>query len=272
MVNKILAEIKALGVSAEATTVNKNGVVMQGVTVGEGNVRPNFYIDYYEGTPEQIACQIVKDYKKIDVPQYDTEMFNSYDNVKDKLMLCIRHVVDDDVATIPFLDLQLYARIIVDENENGIATTPIKNELIDKWGVSTQQVIDDALACTKPKYTIASMFNILMGVAPEFANDFDCQEARDSMYVMNTTNGMYGASVIYCRELVRSIAEKLGGDVYIIPSSIHEIIVIPAGSMSANELSGMIREVNDTCVDPKEQLSTHAYRYSLENDDYSFFE
>lgn len=57
-------------------------------------------------------------------------------------------------------------------------------------------------------------------------------------------------------------AEKLGGDYFIIPSSIHEVLLVKdTGEMNARDLAAMIREVNATEVAPEDVLTDHAYHY-----------
>lgn len=57
-------------------------------------------------------------------------------------------------------------------------------------------------------------------------------------------------------------AEKLGGDFYILPSSIHEILLVPDnGDKAADDLRDMVREVNATQVSPEEKLTDNVYHY-----------
>ena len=83
------------------------------------------------------------------------------------------------------------------------------------------------------------------------------------MYVLTNQNKLNGASCILYEHLLEHFADRLCCDLYILPSSIHEVILIPATSdTSYQELSQMVQEVNDTQVSPEEILSDHVYYFS----------
>lgn len=81
------------------------------------------------------------------------------------------------------------------------------------------------------------------------------------MYVMTNSLRTNGAACMTYPGVIREFAEKMGQDVYIIPSSIHEIILISGGEWDRDELNEMIHEVNGTQLDPVEILSDHVYIY-----------
>ena len=83
------------------------------------------------------------------------------------------------------------------------------------------------------------------------------------MYVLTNQNKLNGASCILYEHLLELFADRLGADLYILPSSVHEVILIPATSdTSFAELSRMVKEVNETQVSPEEILSDHVYYFS----------
>ena len=84
---------------------------------------------------------------------------------------------------------------------------------------------------------------------------------------MTNSKGINGASVIIYPKILKEISEMIGGDFYILPSSIHEVLVIKDnGDKENDELEKMVREVNESCVLPEEVLSDHVYHYSEESD------
>ena len=86
------------------------------------------------------------------------------------------------------------------------------------------------------------------------------QEAQ--MKVLSNTRRIEGAVCILYPGVLESLAREEGHDLYILPSSIHEVILLPdTGAPSAEELKRMVREVNDTQVAPEEVLSYSLYRY-----------
>ena len=87
------------------------------------------------------------------------------------------------------------------------------------------------------------------------------------MFVATNSKKVNGAGVILYDGLLRTFAEKIGGDFYILPSSVHEVIFVPAnGDMDARYLIQMVKEVNATEVAPDEVLSDNVYMYHADTD------
>ena len=86
------------------------------------------------------------------------------------------------------------------------------------------------------------------------------------MYVLINSLRIYGAAGILDKELIKSFTK--GRDYYILPSSIHETIFVPADSISsAGDLDRMVREINREQVDPEERLTDHCYFYDAGADE-----
>ena len=84
------------------------------------------------------------------------------------------------------------------------------------------------------------------------------------LYVLTNRSGWYGASCILYPGLLQKLAAQLGDDLFILPSSVHEVILLPVRAAGGPaELEAMVKEVNATEVDPEEVLSDSVYRYSL---------
>ena len=82
------------------------------------------------------------------------------------------------------------------------------------------------------------------------------------MTVVSNERGLNGAASLFYPDQMDKVAEKIGGDYYILPSSIHEQLVVPDdGNMSSVDLGNMVREVNATQVSPEERLSDEVYHY-----------
>lgn len=82
------------------------------------------------------------------------------------------------------------------------------------------------------------------------------------MYVLSNAEKLNGAASVLDKDTMETISEMLGGDFVVIPSSIHEVIILPMDdNVDKDELEGIIREVNTGQVAPEERLSYHAYQY-----------
>lgn len=66
--------------------------------------------------------------------------------------------------------------------------------------------------------------------------------------------------------MMDAICEKIGSNFFILPSSLHEVLIVPASkNMDLSELEDMVREVNATQVAPPDKLSDSVYRYDREH-------
>ena len=94
---------------------------------------------------------------------------------------------------------------------------------------------------------------------------FETQLQDYSMYILTNKLKIHGATCITYPRLLKRISDYLEDDLVIIPSSIHEVLILPASitqkDYSYEELEAMITETNDTVLTDDEVLSTHAYIY-----------
>jgi len=82
--------------------------------------------------------------------------------------------------------------------------------------------------------------------------------------VTNRLN-QYGACAMLFPEALKGLADKWECDLYILPSSVHEILALPTLKGDADELTGIVKEVNASMVSPEEKLSDTVYRYYHKN-------
>ena len=87
------------------------------------------------------------------------------------------------------------------------------------------------------------------------------------MYVLTNQSKYYGASGILDHSTLHRISEQIG-DFIVLPSSIHEVIIIPKNEDMGDysRLAAMVKEVNAAVVLPEERLSDHVYVYSRDNE------
>ena len=82
------------------------------------------------------------------------------------------------------------------------------------------------------------------------------------IYIMTNKKGLNGFAAVLYPGALKSAADMAGRDLYVLPSSVHEAILIPAGCFTgAHGLSEMVREVNAACVAEEEVVSDSVYFY-----------
>ena len=82
------------------------------------------------------------------------------------------------------------------------------------------------------------------------------------LLVLTTEDGILGASTLYYPGMTDRIARIVGGNYYVLPSSVHEVLIMPEGGrMSPEEMAQMVREINENEVSPKERLGNRVLHY-----------
>lgn len=198
-----------------------------------------------------------------DAPVLDTESLKDYAKLKEHLIMQMVPIEGNEemLSKVPHKrvnDLAVVYRIMLSQNGRGEASILLTNENCWAFGVSKEQVEKDAVAASEKNHplTINSMESVLFSV-PE-------NEVEDSngLWVISNDTGRYGASASAYPGAPEKIAEKIGNSFYVIPSSIHEMLVMPEGTeMKAKDLDGMVASVNSTGVAEEERLTNHSYHY-----------
>ena len=84
----------------------------------------------------------------------------------------------------------------------------------------------------------------------------------EKMFVASVPDKIHGAGVLAYQDFMDQAAERVGGDFYILPSSLHEVLLVPDnGQMQLSDLEAMVKEVNATQVDPVDKLTDSVYHY-----------
>ena len=164
--------------------------------------------------------------------------------------------------------------IVVGETKEGLATAPITNEIMDELGVDQATLMETAKAnLSEQNYSFKSMRDVLVDMMfpdgiPENDPMVDMMlppEDGPQMYVLSNEHNLNGAAEIMNQKAMDEIAEKLGGDFVVLPSSVHETIILPIDdNMESGTLDSMIQEINGGVVSPEDKLSDHAFIYDSE--------
>lgn len=257
-----------------------NGVVLHGLVILSQckNVTPTIYLEtflesYEEGVPfAEVIRSLVGIYRK-EVPKasIDMEFFRSFDRVKDRI--CYRLVgrrgnrkLLEEVPHIDFLDLAVCFYYAYQGETLGEGSILIYNSHMEMWKVSTADLLAMAKANTPRLFpwVCNSMEEILMeteGRKGDLTAEGDI--FRDfPMRVLSNEKRTQGAVCMIYPELLEKLASEGRHSMYILPSSIHEVILLQDTSVGPpQELKKMIMEVNRTQVAPEEILSDSLYFY-----------
>lgn len=249
-------------------------VVQAGSNIGVNFNIENAFASYehtgdYEGVLASATGVIVGGLDQI--PAVDVNALMNYEVMKEKLSV---EVISADaneelLAKVPhdrIEDLAVVYRFIMESNEDGRASILVNNNLIERMGVTHEQLRADALE-NSPEIrpvVIQGMNEVMKEMmGPEAYEMFGIpDDTEEMMFIATVPDKNSGAGVLAYQDFMDQAAEKIGGDFYVIPSSIHEILLVPDnGEVQAEGLKEMVQEVNATEVSPEEKLSDNVYHY-----------
>lgn len=200
-------------------------------------------------------------------PKIDIDELSKYEAMKSKLMMEIisQKGNEDRLQKIPHQkveDLALVYRVDMGGSAGGRMTSVVTNRQLEAFGITAEQLHQDALEnapITHPA-SLRSMREVMAemtGTEPE-----EAMPEEPAMLVATVEGGFMGASVIQYPGFMEQAAEQVGGDLFVLPSSIHEVLLIPDdGKADFHDLEAMVQTINEAQVAPEERLSDHVYHY-----------
>ncbi|WP_334195851.1 DUF5688 family protein, partial [Muricomes intestini] len=204
-------------------------------------------------------------------PAVDVSALMNYEAMKDKLSIEVisAETNEDLLSKIPhdrIEDLAVVYRFVLESNDNGRSSILVSNDLIERMGVTPEQLKADALEnAPEIRPAVIQGMNEVMRemMGPEVFEMMGIPEqTEEMMYVATVPDKNSGAGVLAYQDFMDQAAEKIGGDFFILPSSIHEILLVPDdGQKGADELRAMVMDVNATQVSPEEKLTDNVYHY-----------
>ncbi len=268
-------EVKKLNESYEAVTVTPEGGNI-GVNIGVDK----FYDAYENGTSYDAVVDRAAEVVSVGLaqrPDIDVSSLTDYSQMKEKLAMEVvsTEANKEMLETVPHQnieDMAVVYRFVLNSDDEGRSSILVTNQLLENMGVTPEQLHADAMENApqiKP-VEIKGMSEVMvemmgpeqaemMGIVPMDPKD-------EQMYVASVPDKVHGAGVLAYQDFMDKAAEKAGGDFFILPSSIHELLIVPDnGKMELKDLEAMVREVNATQVAPADKLTDSVYHYDSQN-------
>ena len=271
------------------TAVKNNGKERTGLLIESPgiNISPTIYMeeyfeDYLRGKDfGTIVDEILRFYGSIKQDgSWDCEKLRSYDGVKERIVFKLVNTLKnrkflDSVPHRSFLDLSVVFYVLLEATGDGTAAMTVSNSHAEQWKVTADILWADALKNVRRLLPaeFVTMNYALREMLKENGENADCEKGngnlllgntseRDGMYILSNTLRSYGAACIAYPHILEMIGEILQRDYYVLPSSVHEVVIVPYSSgLDIRELDEMVREINVTQVAEEEVLSSHAYLY-----------
>lgn len=259
------------------TAVKNNGKERKGITVSEKGIHisPTIYLEEYfqqfqEGKPiEKIVEKILQLYKEVKCSHpCEESLLQNYEELKGKFACKLIHrgkneKLLNDIPYVPWMDLAIVVFVLLEVSPYGTATVLVRKEHLEIWGLTEAQLFDEAKKNTPIllPYQFCPMRKLLREICP-YAVD-EGEEEEESLYVLSNKLRSFGAASMLYEGILEKVGQKLGENYYILPSSIHEVIVVPESkSPVKQDLEEMVREINETQVEEEEVLSDRVYYFS----------
>lgn len=267
---------------AEVNEVRKNnGILLHGLLISsEGEtVVPTIYLErfleaYESGMPfKEVVSRVLSAYRESSAGCIDMEFFKSFKDVRDRI--CYRLIgrkgneeLLDGIPHIGFLDLAICFYYSYHGEMLGDGTILIHNSHMEMWETCTAELFGLAKRNTRRLFPweCKGMGEVLQEMA-DSGEGADVEEPEGTfcglaMKILTNSRKTHGAACILYPGVLDGVAQEIGSDFFILPSSIHEVILLPVtGNEDHEKLKEMIREVNSTQVAPEEVLSDTLYRY-----------
>ncbi len=258
------------------TTMKNNGKNRIGITVSEDgiNVSPTIYLEEYfeqyqkDQSIDRIVRSILKLYQEVRVEHaWEASILHSFSKMQSKIAYKLIHAEENaellkQVPHMCVLDLAIVFYVILDVSSSGTATILITDDIAKTWGVEKEEIYKMAHQNTK-KLLLPEFQTMRAVVADMLGEEVGEHEDDDFMYVLTNEIRSFGAACILYDNVLEDIGNQLGENYYVLPSSVHEVIIVPE-SKSPNrvDLEEMIEEINGTQVAEEEILSYRAYYFS----------
>lgn len=272
------------------TPVKKVNRVMDGLSLinekDDMNICPTFYInemyDNYKRTCE-VEC-ILKDVADCMVRAIKAPAIEGidYTNIRENIVFQLVNTewnrkMLSDIPHRQFLDLSIIYRWIIKNDENGIHSTIIKNNLMANLGLIEEDLYRLAMENTKsifpPKVkkigdVLREEFSKMYEIQPEDTDMLFLSEEvtpMETIWVISNKQKFGGAAYMLYGDELQALADFFGSDLYILPSSIDEVLAVSADCYKLCDLAQIVPSVNMSEMQLEKRLSNQIYRYDRES-------
>lgn len=263
-------------------TINKANETLDGLTLRDttsvGSISPILYINdmykYYlkvENLDDVLTAAadiMVQRMKRVpgDVLDFET--------AKDKVVFQLINTEQNKemLKGMPhreFLDLSIIYRLIVSLDHDRVYSAVIHNQLAEAIGMTETELFKAASENTRR--ILPPVVEDINSVIREIFKDdmpeeieemVGCEIPPESMmYVITNEKGIDGAASMLYEDKLHELAQKLNSDLYIMPSSVHEVIAVSSELGDPYELASMVSVANITSIELNERLSNQVYFY-----------
>ena len=229
---------------------------------------PTFYFEdlyeaYLNGTaPEDIAESLINFARENNLDSIPGNIdIDDYDCVRKNLGLMVIGEIGEE-KNREYLEDMIYKKIedlalipiIFTNDKYGTGCIKVREGFLKYWGVSAGEVLEEAIL-NAPRIMPPTFrqLNEILGSQDEDDNE---------LFVISNSYYAGGAAVAFYPGFLDCIGKALGKDLFILPSSVNELILVTDSGQDPEVLLQIVKEVNRTQVEPGEVLTDAVYHYS----------
>ena len=257
--------------------VRNNSIALDGMSIGraDNKITPtlylnDFYRDYRDGVSvEKILDTIEEVYKNSrNKHSFDGNFYSDFENIKDHLAckLINRRRNKELLKHVPykeFMNLAVVVYYLFEDEELGTGTILVYDSHLKNWNISGEEVLE--IARDNTLKILPLEFMGMQKVLEKYHIHTDEElspEQEEPMYVLTNKRNYFGDVGMMYDSVLQQIGRELEDDFWILPSSIHECIIVPSSiTMTGKELQIMVQEINRNEIDDEEYLSDEIYFY-----------
>lgn len=199
----------------------------------------------------------------------ERELAMTFENIQDRIFMRLINFEQnqrllENVPYIPFLDLAITFYCLIERSEEAIASFIVTNQIRSDWELDLSKLFKLAMKNTPHLFpaVISTMDEIVEAMLQREMIELQEYYRENPVYVMSNLWEINGAAVLLYENVLKDFADRCQMDFYVLPSSIHEVLLVPCdGRFSEEELRAMVVEVNRTQVPKEEVLSDTVYLY-----------
>ena len=234
----------------------------------------HFYEEYLEGRPlhsilSEIAATLSSEVPELEV---NTSLYDNYDAIRHQIIFrLVNYERNEELLTscpyLPFCDLAITFRWLVHSDSSGIASALITNKEMELWNITLEELYQTASINTRRLFP-ATIQPIQQLLSEYLDKDADIQELLDQtpdelqLFILSNEPRINGSTSMIYDGILADFAKKIKKDLYILPSSIHEVLLMPATKeIEEQALLNLVRDANRTVVGLPDILSDSIYRF-----------
>lgn len=207
-----------------------------------------------------VSAELEMDVSQVVSPEY----------IRENIFMCLinRSNNQELLSTVPYQEYQDLAVIyrFRCSQDPVIASGIITKDLQQKLKLGEDELHTLALENTRKLYPpeVKSMNEVVREILGAEAVGLEEEAEVAAMYVVTNSEKYYGATSVIYDDVLQELAKTVGCDLYLLPSSLHEMIAVPSRFGDADALSRMVQDINRSAVGLEEQLSNNVYHYEKE--------